>query len=67
MKKEIRTEVPDYSQVERKEVPQDFKWMVDDVYPNPEAWQEDKTRLLEMMDKIEEKKKKLDILSGKDV
>jgi oligoendopeptidase F len=52
MKKEIKTEVPDYSQVERKEVPQDFKWMVNDIYSNLEQWQQDKIQLLEMMDKI---------------
>jgi len=52
MKKEIKTEVPDYSQVERKEVPQDFKWMVNDIYSNLDQWQEDKTLLLEMMGKI---------------
>jgi len=65
MKKEIKIEVPDYSQVERKEVPRDFKWVVDDVYPNLEVWQKDKILLLEMMEKIEEKKKNWTSSPGK--
>ncbi|MCP4213654.1 MAG: oligoendopeptidase F family protein, partial [bacterium] len=39
MSEEIKKNIPDFSNQERKEVPQEFKWKVEDVYPSIEAWE----------------------------
>lgn len=57
MRKENDIEIPDYSHLERSEVPGEFQWKVKDIYPNPEEWEKDKALLLEMIDKIDQLKK----------
>lgn len=47
-----KTETPDYSHMERKHVPGEFKWKIEDLYPNLEEWQKDKALLLKMIPKI---------------
>jgi oligoendopeptidase F len=55
MKKENKTEqqVPDFSHLDRDRVPGEFTWRVEDIYPDSEAWQKDKARLLEMIEEID--------------
>jgi oligoendopeptidase F len=43
--------LPDFSQVDRDRVPGEYTWRMEDIYPNREAWEKDKARLFEMMDK----------------
>lgn len=47
-----KTEIPDYSHTERNQIPGEFKWKVEDIYPNLEEWQKDKVLLLKMIPKI---------------
>ncbi|MCP5106581.1 MAG: oligoendopeptidase F family protein, partial [bacterium] len=54
MNKEDKIELPDYSHVERKQVPGEFKWKVEDIYPGMEEWQKEKTLLLEKIGGIDE-------------
>jgi oligoendopeptidase F len=57
MRKENNSEIPDYSHLERSEVPGEFKWKVKDIFPSPEDWEKDKALLLEMIEKIDQLKK----------
>lgn len=47
---EKSNDIPDYSQVERIQVPTDVTWNLEDIYPNIEAWEKEKSQLLEMID-----------------
>jgi len=40
--------IPDYSQMERAQVPEIFKWRVEDIYPSLDAWQADKAEVMQM-------------------
>lgn len=42
--------IPDYSQVERSRVPEDVTWNLDDIYPDIDAWEKEKSQLLELID-----------------
>ena len=33
--------IPDYSQAERKEVPETFRWRIEDIYESEQAWERD--------------------------
>jgi oligoendopeptidase F len=46
--------IPDYSTTERKDIPVEYTWKIEDIYPNQEAWRKDKAQLLEMMERIRE-------------
>lgn len=46
-----KKKIPDFSQVCRDRVPEEYTWQMEDIYPNLEAWEKDKARLFEMMDK----------------
>jgi oligoendopeptidase F len=48
-----KSKIPDYSAVERDKVPSEYKWKVDDIYPNIEAWQKDKEKLQGMINGID--------------
>jgi len=54
MEKEMKKEIPDLSQSRRSQVPEEFTWQIKDIYPDNRAWENDKKKLLEMIDKIDE-------------
>jgi len=45
--------IPDYSNMGRDKVPEDFKWKVNDVYTGMDEWEKDKSLLLDMIEKID--------------
>ncbi len=47
--------IPDYSQLERGQVPAEFTWKIEDIYPNLEAWKADKAAVEPRIAGIEEK------------
>jgi oligoendopeptidase F len=49
--------IPDYSTTPRKDVPGEYKWKISDIYPSVDAWQIDKTKLKELLAKIDEASK----------
>lgn len=49
-----KKEIPDFSQIERDNVPEEFTWNAADVYAGVEVWQAEKALLPEMIDKIKE-------------
>jgi oligoendopeptidase F len=52
-KEAVKSKIPDYSTVEREKIPSEYKWKVDDIYPNIEAWQKDKEKLQGMISGID--------------
>jgi oligoendopeptidase F len=46
--------IPDYSTTERKDIPVEYTWSIEDIYASSEAWRKDKAQLLEMMERIKE-------------
>ncbi|MCX6150618.1 MAG: oligoendopeptidase F [Ignavibacteriales bacterium] len=50
-------DIPNYSTTQRKDVPEEYKWKIEDLYPNDEAWQNDKINLTKLILQIEEKSK----------
>lgn len=54
MKNKNKPKIPDYSNLERDKVPGEFKWKVNDVYPGMDEWENDKSLLLDMIEKIDE-------------
>ncbi len=46
--------IPDYSHAKRSDVPGQFKWNVEDIYPRVQEWETDKTLLVQMMDQIQD-------------
>ncbi|MFH0895671.1 MAG: oligoendopeptidase F [Bacteroidota bacterium] len=50
-------EVPDYSTKARSEVPVEYTWKIDDIYPNMEAWKADKEKFKKQLAKVEEMSK----------
>ena len=53
-----KTEIPDFSHIKRNQVPHPFTWKIDDIYSSLKEWEADKSRYLEMMDKIDELKQR---------
>lgn len=49
-------EVPDFSMKPRSEVPVEYTWRVEDIYPTYEDWQKDKEALVALIARIEAKK-----------
>jgi oligoendopeptidase F len=49
-----KTEIPDYSGVERAKIPGEHTWKVEDAYKDVKEWEKDKELLLGMMEKIED-------------
>jgi oligoendopeptidase F len=50
-------EIPDYSMKPRSEVPVQYTWRVEDIYPTYEEWQKDKNALEQLIAQIDEKAK----------
>ena len=48
-----RTPVPDYSLTPRSEIPVEFTWRVEDLYPTFEAWERDRSALEELVSRID--------------
>lgn len=46
-------QIPDFSTKDRKDVPVEFTWKIEDLYPNVEAWQKDKQAVQEMINRLE--------------
>lgn len=53
---EKTTDVPDYSMKPRSEVPVEYTWRVEDIYPTYEDWQKDKDALSQLIPLIDGKK-----------
>jgi len=49
--------VPDYSNTERKDVPEEYRWRIEDIYPSVEAWEKDKELFLKRSRLLTEKAK----------
>ncbi len=49
--------VPDYSTTERKNIPVEDTWKIDDIYPNIDAWKADKEKLTAMLGQIDDMSK----------
>ena len=47
--------IPDYSMLERAQVPAEFTWKIEDIYPNLEAWKADKEAVEQRIAGIEKK------------
>lgn len=45
--------IPDYSRVEREDVPEAFRWRVEDIYESEEAWERDLARAREELDRLD--------------
>ena len=52
--------IPDYSSTPRKDVPVEFTWKIDDLYPGYEAWQKEKEELIALASQVDTKKNRLD-------
>jgi oligoendopeptidase F len=46
--------IPDYSLTDRKDIPVDYTWKIEDIYPSMEAWKTDKEAAVELISKIDE-------------
>jgi oligoendopeptidase F len=46
--------IPDYSTTDRKDIPVEYTWKIEDIYPTPEDWQKDKGKYMQMIDQIDE-------------
>jgi len=44
--------IPDYSMKDRKDVPVEYTWKIEDIYANLDAWKADKELVTGMVDKI---------------
>ena len=53
---EKATEIPDYSMKPRAEIPAEYTWRVDDIYPTYEDWLKDKEAVAQLVPQIDEKK-----------
>jgi len=49
--------IPDYSMNERKDVPPEYTWKIEDLFPSLEAWQAEKESLSKRIAQIDEKVK----------
>ena len=49
--------VPDYSTTPRKDVPVEYTWKLEDIYPTKEAWYKDKDEVMGMLKSVDEKSK----------
>ncbi len=47
-----KSTVPDYSVTERKDIPVQYTWRVEDLFANEEAWNKEKTLVMELTKKI---------------
>ncbi|HVO77114.1 MAG TPA: M3 family oligoendopeptidase, partial [Candidatus Bathyarchaeia archaeon] len=49
--------IPDFSMKSRSEVPVQYTWRIEDIYPTYEDWQKDKDVVVKLIAQIDEKKK----------
>jgi len=49
-----KNDIPDYSRMERAQVPQELTWKAGDIYRDFDAWQADKKRVAGWIDQIED-------------
>ena len=49
--------IPDYSMTDRKDIPVEFTWKIDDLYPNDDAWKSDKDAAVVLISKIDDMQK----------
>jgi len=52
MNENRETEIPDFSHHSRHQIPVEYTWRIEDIYPDMESWNKDKARFKEMMDQI---------------
>jgi oligoendopeptidase F len=46
--------IPDYSMTERKDIPVEYTWKIDDLYPNDDAWRADKDAVVALISKVDD-------------
>lgn len=49
--------IPDYSLTKRMDIPEEFIWKMEDVYPDIEAWKKDKEEYVKIIGQIDEMSK----------
>lgn len=49
-----KTEIPDFSMTARKDVPAEYTWKIDDIYPTMDAWEMAKEETIKKTGKIDE-------------
>lgn len=47
-----QSDIPDYSMTERKDVPVEWTWKIDDIYPDKNTWEKDKARVNDMINEL---------------
>ncbi len=55
--KKMEKNIPDYSLLERKEVPVEYTWKIEDLFPSLEAWQAEKEVVAGLIAQVDEKAK----------
>ncbi len=51
------SKIPDYSLTERKDIPGEYTWRVEDIYPDIEDWKKDKALVNELINQLEKMSK----------
>lgn len=51
------SKIPDYSLTERKDIPVEYTWRIEDIYPNIEDWKKDKALVNELINQLEKMSK----------
>ena len=49
---ENKNQIPDYSTTDRQNVPREFKWSIEDLYPGIQDWNKDKAALQKMLENV---------------
>jgi len=52
-----KSEIPDYSLTERKDIPVEYTWRIEDIYSSPDEWKKEKARGKKMLGQIEKMSK----------
>jgi len=50
------SKVPDFSKTVRSEIPVEYTWKNDDIYPNVDAWKKDKEEVVKLINQIDQKR-----------
>jgi len=45
--------IPDYSMTDRKDIPVEYTWKIEDLYPNDDAWKTDKDDVVAMIGRVD--------------
>ena len=51
---EKTTEMPDFSMMPRSEIPVEYTWRVEDIYPTYDDWLKDKEAVAQLVPRIDE-------------